>query len=369
MIRAILSRRIVISEVYDIMTTVASIMVTNQSRSVRESTRALYVQFLMDYPQGRDRLKKQISFLIKNLQYVHETGRQSVMEVFHQIITRFGNEILQPILLDVFVGLLLPMSNDESATCRDMAARLVQSIIENADDERTKSIRTMLKGWAGQTDNPPLLRVSLHVYGILLEHRIPSTTDDTNLCVECVSEIILRSGKDEGDSAVWEVTEQALQLLIKLAKAVPEQVFSSAKEDLWMAIRDLLTCERPLSRLTCSKLVGILFGRAGSLKEGQLKAESLILRVPNLTSLARQFLEQIKSPEIAMDVGLQGVKNLIFLGRHFHETKCILPQTKVDTEVGNGTEVKTCFTWVISRIAAEIRYERAVAEVHPLIST
>jgi U3 small nucleolar RNA-associated protein 20 len=369
LIRSILSRRIIVSEVYDIMAAVANIMITNQSRSVRDSTRALYLQFLMDYPQGRGRLKKEISFLTKNLQYEHETGRQSVMEVLHQIINKFGDELLQPILLDLFVGLLLPLANDDSVTCREMAARLIQSIIENADDDRAKAIRTMLRLWASQTDKPPLLKASLQVYGILLEHGGATVAEDTDLCVECVSEIISQSGRDGQSAVMWEVTEQALQLLTKLSKVVPAQVFSLAKEDLWKTVRNLLMCEQTNSRLLSSRLVGMFFGRAESLEEG-LKAESLTMRVPNLTSLARQFLEQIKSPDITTDIGLQGVKNLIFLGRYFYTTSCPLPQRKVDVEDGDEVEVKTCFTWLLSRIAAEIRYERAVAEVRcPWIQT
>ena len=361
LIRAILARRLVISEVYDIMAEISNIMITNQSRSVRDTTRALYLQFLMDYPQGPDRLKKQISFLVKNLEYEYETGRQSVMEVLHQVISKFSDELLQPILLDVFVGLLFPLTNDESGTCREMASRLIQSIIESADDERSKSIRTMLRLWARETDKTPLLNVSLHIYGILLEHGV-SGTDDVDLCVECVTEIILQSGEEGRTKSWWEITEQALQLLTKLVKTASAQTFSADKEDLWIIIRKLLMCEHVSIRLVSSRLFGGLFSRAESLSKGELKVESLVLRVPHLTALTRYFLEQIKSVESTSETSLQAVKNLIFLGRHFYQTGCPLPQTK-SMEKGGQTEEQSCLKWLISRIVAEIRYDKAVFEV------
>ena len=353
LIRAILARRLVISEVYDIMTDMSNIMITNQSRGVRDTTRAIYFQFLMDYPQGRDRLKKQISFLVKNLQYEYETGRQSVMEVLHQVISKFGDELLQPILLDVFVGLLLPLTNDESSTCREMASRLIQAIIESADDERTKSIRTMLRLWARQTERPSLLNSSLHIYGILLEHG-SSSPDDMDLCVECVTEIILQSEGDTRTQSLWKVTEQALQLLNKLAKNVPLQIFTSEKEALWVVIRNLLVCEHDSTRLESSKLFGILFSRTESL-EGELKVHSLTLRVPQITALARHFLEQIKSADSTSEINIQAVKNLIFVGRHFCKTNCPLPHSE---NYGERThkEQMSCLNWLISRVAAEIRY-------------
>ena len=366
LIRAILSRRIVISEVYDIMSDVSNVMITNQSRGVRDTTRALYLQFLMDYPQGRDRLKKQISYLVKNLEYEHDTGRQSIMEVLHQVISKFGDELLQPILLDLFVGLLLPLINDENATCREMASRLIETTIENADEERSKSIRTMLRLWARQTANPALLKASLHVYQIFLEHET-TPADDIDLSVDCASQVILQCSEASRNQAMLEVADQTLQLFAKLIKIAPSQVFTSDKEAVWESIRKLLMSEKVEVRLVCTRLFGMLFGRGKSLESGDLRVESLTLRVRNLTALSRQFLEQIKSPQSTSEINLQTVKNLIFIGRHFLETRSLSPRTNA-VENDDESEAKTCLSWIITRIAAEIRYERQVAEVRQLQS-
>ncbi|CAJ0754802.1 22089_t:CDS:1, partial [Entrophospora sp. SA101] len=69
-------------------------MVTSQAATTRDLSRQLLFQFLMDYPQGRGRLKNQINFLIKNLNYTFENGRLSVMEMLNLIFTKFSNDIL-----------------------------------------------------------------------------------------------------------------------------------------------------------------------------------------------------------------------------------------------------------------------------------
>jgi len=360
LIRAILSRRIVVSEVYDIMSEISNIMITNQSAGVRDTTRALYLQFLMDYPQGRDRLKKQISFLIKNLGYEFESGRQSVMEVLHQLVFKFGDELLQPVLLDLFVGLLIPLANDESATCREMAARLIQSIIENADDERSKAIRTMLRLWARQTDKPALLKASLHVYRILLKHG-KGSPEDLDLCVECVEEIIEQNAT-AGGFAAWDVIEQCLQLFVTLVKFVPGRIFTPSREMLWRRLRDFLMCKNVPTRLAASKLFGVLFGRSETIENGDLTIESLHLSVADIIALTRQFIEQIKDAESTADIHLQALKNLVFIGQQFKQTGCVLPKTRSKEENAAAEEVY-CLSWLISRITAEIRYERVVAEV------
>ena len=359
LIRSILGRKLFISEVYDTMAAISNIMITNQARSVRDTTRALYLQFLLDYPQGRSRLRKQISFLVKNLQYEHESGRQSVMEVIHQLIPRMGEEELQGVLLDLFVGLLLPLVNDESATCREMASKLIESIIEHADDERLKTIRTMLRLWAKESEKPALLKASLQVYRILLQ-RSTKNNDDIDLCVDCVSDIIIRSGEGERTKAQWEVTEQASHLMTILVKSVAATMFSSDRVELWSAVGKLLMSDHIALRLTSSKLFGILFSKVESQEAGGLKVETLLLEVSDLVSLARQFLQQIKSAESTNEIGLQAIKNLIFIGRHFYQTDSLFPQKKKNED----TEEKTCFTWLVTRVAEEIRYEQTVAEVY-----
>jgi U3 small nucleolar RNA-associated protein 20 len=361
-IRSILSRRVLVPEVYDIMLEIARIMITNQSRSVRDTTRALYLQFLMDYPQGRDRLKKEISFLVKNLQYEHDTGRQSVMEVLHQIISKFGDELLQPILLDLFVGLLLPLANDDNVTCREMASKLIQSLIESADEERSRAIREMLRTWASQNDKPALLKASLHIYRILLEHGNTTGDDDVALCLDTVNEIMLSSKEDRVTNDIqWEVSEQALQLLARLIRTVSSKLFTTERSDLWVAIRQILLSKHLGVRLTAAQIIGCLFGRGESLENGQLKVENLYLHISDLVDFTRQFLEQVKDNASTLEIGLQAVKNLIFLGRHFYETRCLLSLSQRSNK-GQAAS-KPCLTWLISRVAAEIKFEHVVAEV------
>lgn len=101
-------------EVYDVMDTVAAIMVTNQTRTARDLARGLYFQFLMDYPQGKDRFSKQIAFIVKNLEYVmshsfhpslstlltcfryrYEEGRKSVLELLHLLLSKVQGDLVQ----------------------------------------------------------------------------------------------------------------------------------------------------------------------------------------------------------------------------------------------------------------------------------
>ncbi|KAK3092199.1 U3 snoRNP protein, partial [Teratosphaeriaceae sp. CCFEE 6253] len=93
-LRAVLGRKIVITEVYEIMDDIGKVLVTNPDRSIRESARSAYLQFVLDYPQGKDRWSKQTTFLLENLRYQHASGRQSVMELLHQLLTKLSDEVM-----------------------------------------------------------------------------------------------------------------------------------------------------------------------------------------------------------------------------------------------------------------------------------
>src|SRR5690606_13335192 len=105
-LKAVIARRVVIPEVYDVADHVATIMITNQTRAVRDLARSVFFQFLMDFPQGKDRLNKQLAFLVKNLDYVHASGRQSVLELIHHLLTKVGDNLIQQIVGTFFVPLV-----------------------------------------------------------------------------------------------------------------------------------------------------------------------------------------------------------------------------------------------------------------------
>jgi len=95
LLRAIMSRKFVAPEIYDLMDKVAEMLVTNQSTNVRDVCRSIYLQFLLDYPQGRGRLKTSLTFLVKNLSYQYDSGRLSVLELLSAILSKFATQLVQ----------------------------------------------------------------------------------------------------------------------------------------------------------------------------------------------------------------------------------------------------------------------------------
>ena len=52
-----------------------------QAASVRQQCSGILLQFLLDYPLGSKRLAHHLNFLVANLGYEHETGREAVLSM------------------------------------------------------------------------------------------------------------------------------------------------------------------------------------------------------------------------------------------------------------------------------------------------
>jgi hypothetical protein len=167
LVRGIVSRKFLAPEMYDLMDTVGTILVTNQAPETREQARSVYFMFLMDYPQGRGRLKKQMAFITKNLEYVHETGRESVMELLHHIISKFGDEILAEFSQTLLLALVMRLINDESAKFREMTAELIKALLLRMDDDMA-TVYKLLDKWM-DSNQVNLQRAGCQMYGLVVD--------------------------------------------------------------------------------------------------------------------------------------------------------------------------------------------------------
>ena len=190
MLRAIVARKFVVPEIYDLMDKVSEIMVTNQSPHVQEHCRLVFLLFLLDYPQGKGRLRNHMTFLAKNLSYVHESGRKSVMELLSAIIQKFEVTLIREYADMLFVALVMVIANDDSAKCREMAAELIKSLFPRLEADHRRVVMSYLHSWAAEHSKPQLVKVSSQIYGLIVdqlqkdvEPYVPAMLGDLNAAI------------------------------------------------------------------------------------------------------------------------------------------------------------------------------------------
>ncbi|OAG11326.1 uncharacterized protein CC84DRAFT_1106724 [Paraphaeosphaeria sporulosa] len=345
-LKAVMTRKIVITEVYELMDKVAAMMITNQTQSARQIARSTYFHFLMEYPQAKNRFKKQLEFLLKNLRYDYVEGRQSVMEAVSLILNKVGEKVLEDNLGMMFIPLVHSMANDDSADCRTMAGALVKTIFERANSQQLKSFTADLKEWLIQDEDAGLKRLGIQCWGLYLEvaDAKPKELEFVMEQLRATLDVCLER-RDEED---WELIYYSLTVFSKLTKPWPDYTLSS--ESMWRSIRACVSYPHAWVKLTAAKLVGTFFADVSTansesgLDSVPLKgSRGLELTEEMGIKLTHLFLRHLESLNTSEELCIQSVRNLAFLARWLAaNTNIVWNFKKVDDEedVEDGTLVQ-----------------------------
>jgi len=104
-----------------------------------------------------------MAFLAKNLFYVFESGRLSVMELLSAIIAKFNPALAQEYANLLFVALSIVLANDDSINCREAAAELVKSLYALSEKPPREATIARLRTWAARGSSSTLRRAAAHV--------------------------------------------------------------------------------------------------------------------------------------------------------------------------------------------------------------
>jgi len=341
LLRALVVRKFVVPEIYDMMEQLAGVMVQSQSPQVQELCRSVLLQFLLDYPQGKGRLRKQMTFLASNLSYIFESGRHSVMEILGAILTKFDSSLIREYGELFWMALVMVIANDDSAKCRERAAELLRSLCRVlADTERRKLLdRTHI--WAQQAgkvlDAPEgkeavLARVAAQLYGLVAEvlekdmrPYLTVVVEDLNFMLAVSSGLFASIAEGEEKSCMeedleWRLGYYALTVLSKLAKYFPELLSSDPGTEIpmdWASVVRLMLFPHSWVRVASSRLLGSLYSTLPTTTTPFSQDHSHPATITGMILVAQNSCIQLKSEHVDEALVLQVVKNLAWLGRAF----------------------------------------------------
>lgn len=342
LLRAIIQRKLVVPEIYDMMDKIANIMVTSQSTQVQEVCRGIMLQFLLDYPQGKGRLRKQMTFLASNLSYVYEPGRISVMILLDAVLLKFDSSLLSE-FIDLFLAaLVMVLANDESTVCKEKASGLVKKLYTVMSNEERQKTLERVHAWASQTTQASLTGVAFQVYGLAAQVAIDNIAqylgtivEDINHAIETALEryeSLVTQDTDAMDVDLdWQVPYQALGLLSKLSKAFidNESQRTLQTEIAWETIVDLMLFPHAWVRAAASRLLGSFY--AWKISFGH-QSDSHPASRAGMITVATNSSIQLRSEHLDQPFALQIVKNLVFLGKTFYGTLDATQNAEDDSE-------------------------------------
>eukprot|EP00268_Persea_americana_P031222 TRINITY_DN30328_c0_g1_i1.p1 TRINITY_DN30328_c0_g1~~TRINITY_DN30328_c0_g1_i1.p1 ORF type:complete len:2757 (-),score=438.74 TRINITY_DN30328_c0_g1_i1:344-7405(-) len=316
LLKAIVGRKLVVHEIYDLVSRVAELMVTSQLEPIRKKCSQILLQFLLDYHLSAKRLQQHLDFLLANLSYEHPSGREAVLEMLHAILIKFPKSVVDSQAQTFFLHLVVCLANDNESKVRSMVAAAIKLLIGRTSQQALHPILEYCLSWY-KGGNPHLWSAAAQVLGLLVEvlkkgfqshiqgilqaaYRIMmSALDiDTNRELDC---------SDEAKIPFWKEAYHSIVMLEKMLLQYPELFFDKDNEDTWEAVSRFLLHPHMWLRNTSSRLVASYFTyatEAKNLNQTGLDLESFLLMKPSrlfrmAVSLCCQLQLQVTDASVA----------------------------------------------------------------------
>ncbi|XP_034941688.1 small subunit processome component 20 homolog [Chelonus insularis] len=150
LLRAIIGRRLNVFQIHRVMKKVAVLSITSDSENVRQQCRAVFYQFLMEYPLG-EKLDKHLRFYLTQMDYEVQSGRLSALEMLHSIIIGFPSTVLVDKSEILFIMISVRLVNDDDPTCRKHAAQCIKQIITRVPHNQRSKLFDIILAWFQDT--------------------------------------------------------------------------------------------------------------------------------------------------------------------------------------------------------------------------
>jgi U3 small nucleolar RNA-associated protein 20 len=324
LIKAILSRKFIMTEVYELIDGddgIAAISIRDHDRTTRDLARGVYFQFLMDYPQGKKRFGKQLTFLIHNLEYEYPEGRQSVMEALNLLLNKVNDNFVQDIVRESFWPVVSILINDNNNDCRTMAHGLVKTIFSRADDEWCRGFLILLRKMLSVSSQNIQKRTAIQCWTAYAEVKAGGV-EGVEFMLQSIEEIFQHKGDVED---IWQLFYYAMLALLVICQHLPQVVFRGQWKSLWMSIWQKLSFPHSWVKLEATKAI---WGLITTFEKSNMTKESLPLTLStglkltasdlcDLTYRHLRILREGITPELAS----QTIENLTFLGECFGTSK------------------------------------------------
>lgn len=354
-VKAVVSQHLVLPEVYEVMDKISAIMVVNHNKEIRDMSRGVYYQFLMEFEQGTTRLEKTFKFLVNNLSYPAQTGRQSVMELMHSIILKAPLSLLTQLAGSFFVGLANVAVSDDVPKCREMATFLIGQIIKKLDQKELGKIEKFAISWMQQKSNLLLNRCGLTVYKIYVSVlNFGANHDLDNCALRSITEVLSNSRNDLTESEnSWEDVYISMNVFSTLYSSMKEKLFTRHFQDIWYLLLDTLLYPHTWVRLLSAKLVGVLLDNLDILE--------FEITPSQLQTITYRLLRQLSAPVVSRDLGEHVVRNMVKIIKKWETENTPFYRERTNEEEDDDPVVGQKFTkatdFVISRICAILRQE------------
>ncbi|XP_066264950.1 small subunit processome component 20 homolog [Branchiostoma lanceolatum] len=371
LLKAILSRKLVVPEMHDVMGRIAELSIKSELDNVRVQCRQVFGKFLIDYPLGK-KLHRHLEFYVRQLNYNVEAGRESALEMIATVFSSFPQNLLEEYAAFFFVPLASRLINDDSAKCRKLTALAVKSLLDKVGIPTRDNLFTITAQWL-QDDNKvlhqrlaaQLCSLFVEVEKLQFERRLPEVLPQMLEVIdpdryEATSADEMTKQLRQEDHLLY----SALSCLVKVLQECPIVIRGvEHRKDLntvWASVQQHLLHPHAWVRLASAQLFGCLFAAwkpeelvametdedRTPKKKRKVEEDNVVeyLRdntMQKLRDLSADFCTQLQSSYLDHDLANQVIKNLVFLAKVIRQVTPDTAQTDDVTDQSGDVNTQT----------------------------
>ena len=337
LVRAIIARKFVCEEVYDLVEAIGEHMVTSQSEQTRALSAQTLVQFLLEFPLGDKRLHAHVSALLRNLDYAYETGRKVVLEVLARLVAKLPDDVLGAYVELVFLPLVTRLVNDDSATCRRMVGVLIKALLGRAERRQADGLVEIVVEWSAGGE-VLLRRAAAQVIALFCEQLAAGTERYLAKLLPAVSttlKLALSSANGAGGGGAaggeWESVYHALSACEKLHVACPHVVGNKEYKGHAAVLLGprVLAHWHPWVQLAGARLFGRAMGLMDAEAAGGARLKKLLGACGGAFSVVRAMCAQVAKESFDEALSEQVLRNLIHLCTALHRDSSLVDDAEV----------------------------------------
>ncbi|KAK3603374.1 hypothetical protein CHS0354_025985 [Potamilus streckersoni] len=372
LLKAILSRKLSVPEMEDLMKKIQETSITADSPHVRRECRQVMQQYMLDYPLGK-KLQKHLEFYVTQLSYETEAGRESTLELLATVFTTFPQQTLTEYASFFYLPMSASLANDESVKCRKLIALAIKSLLGKLDHTKRNELYTITMKWF--SDSKVLLRtMAAQLVGLFVEVEASNFEHHLSTLLPVLEQQI-EPGKWEKEERQGETQSQDMDHLLynslNTLNKVLRECGTVLHSDKWRQNMNIIFDHVQIHlrhphvwvQLAAAQLFGMLFASykpedlarkpvnlSGDTIHGYLETNT----TTKLRSLALSFFSHLQSPFLNEELACQVVKNMVFISK-----VAMLMKHKTSEEGDQTADKSTQLTveWLVKKMIREVYHE------------